>query len=141
MKRAAVAVGVVGLVLAGCGTTSSSTEDAKSQSASAAPVDTSTLAPTTAKEPARPVIAVIQTRDRKIAIHGGGRVTVRSTEGVLLAEDVPVESLRDTDPYVYDVVRSSYAGAGANHPIDARLDPKTRTQEKRDSYVEGALGN
>jgi hypothetical protein len=87
------------------------------------------------------VIAVLQTRDHRISLHVGSHVTVRTNEGALVADDVPIESLRDSDPFVYDVVRTSFAGAGATQPLDARVERNERDVQKREPFLEGAIGN
>jgi hypothetical protein len=90
------------------------------------------------------VIAVLQTRDHRISLHAGSHVTVRTNEGALVADDVPIESLRDTDPFVYDVVRSSFAGEGAPQPLDARVERHDHAMDKTNRsgpFLEGSLGN
>jgi hypothetical protein len=130
MKRVAI---LVGLFAIGCGTTS--TPD---------PTSTSTSTSTPTSTSTKPVIAVLQTRDHRISLHAGSHVTVRTNEGALVANDVPIESLRETDPYVYDVVRSSFAGPAGGEKLDARIDKHDREIEKNPRggpFLEGAMGN
>ncbi len=81
--------------------------------------------PTPADEPAPggKVIGVLQLRDERatlFAASDGLHVTVRDASGALLAQDVRVEDLRERDPFLYEVCRSSVA---MNHSLDARVDP------------------
>jgi hypothetical protein len=69
-----------------------------------------------------PVLGVLQTRDQRVTLMAapdGLRVTVRDATGAIVAQDVSVDALRETDPFLYEVCRSSTA---SNHYLDARLD-------------------
>ena len=49
----------------------------------------------------------------------GVKVTVRSNEGKLVADEVDIEALRSIDPELYDVIRS---GTATKPYLDATLD-------------------
>jgi hypothetical protein len=75
----------------------------------------------------RPVIGQLRTRDRRVtllAAHDGLRVSIEDESGAPLLTDVPVDALREQDPVIYELCRSSVA---SNHYyLDARLDLPTR---------------
>jgi hypothetical protein len=49
----------------------------------------------------------------------GLHVTVQDESGAIVADDIAVDQLRQRDPFLYDLFRSSVA---SNHYLDARLD-------------------
>jgi len=64
---------------------------------------------------------VLQTRDRRVELHSGTRITVRNNEGDLVAEDLSLDELQQRDPFLYEVCRTSFAGNDGTF-LDARLD-------------------
>jgi hypothetical protein len=90
-------------------------------------VEAAGLQPATpASAPAIP-IAGLELRDRRVTIASSGRgllVTVKGPDGALLADAIPLEKLKTTDPFLYDVCGSTVASNGAY--LDARFDPPAR---------------
>ncbi len=76
--------------------------------------------------PSSPTIAVLQTRDRRIELHLGTRVTVRNNQGELVAEDITLDELSARDPFLYDLCRASFATNDSAF-LDARLDARHDT--------------
>jgi hypothetical protein len=78
------------------------------------------------------VLGQLETRDEKATLlmsADGLRVTVHDGRGTLIAEDVKLDELRQKDPFLYEVCRSSVA---SNHYLDARLDvPSGRRSDER----------
>lgn len=98
------------LVLAACSQSAGTGGESPSPASAAAP------------PPARGfVIATVVTHDAKVNIltSAGGdlRVVVRKLDGTLVADGIPLDELRTTDPALYTVVTSARAGV-----IDATFD-------------------
>lgn len=86
----------------------------------------------TASQAHGPVVATFVTRDKKVAIVGGGRelrVVVHDTSGALVADGLSLAELRQRDPFLAVVVESAVAGADDGSYVDATLHkdkPKTK---------------
>jgi hypothetical protein len=119
--------------LAGCSAGAGTSTSASSGGASNAPSD-----PRIAEESngaaseagnLHPVIGQLRTRDRRVtlfAAHDGLRVSIDDESGTSLIQDVPIDALRDKDPALYELCRSSVASN--RYYLDARLDlPLRRT--------------
>jgi hypothetical protein len=61
------------------------------------------------------VIAVLETRDRKVSVLGTGgdvRIVVRQGDGAILADGITVDELRTLDPALHELMSTAVAGAG-----------------------------
>lgn len=114
-----VACCIVGLGGVGC-TTPSSPEPA-ARAVATTPPPKAAAGNASAGGAHGPTIAVLQTRDRRVELHSGTRVTVRNNEGDLVADDVTLDELAERDPFLYEVCRASFAQNGTEY-VDARLD-------------------
>ncbi len=82
------------------------------------------------------VLGVLQMRDQRVtlmAARDGMLVTVRDGTGAIVAQDVKVEDLRETEPFLYEVCRSATA---SNHYLDARLDRPQPLRDRRDGSLD-----
>jgi hypothetical protein len=110
---------------------------------SAVPPSSSNSEPSVAPAPRRS-LGSLRTRDREIVIHaspGGVKVTVKASNGAILADGVDLDALRTIDPDVYNIVRSGVANGGPY--LDATLDRPIRPAEavgEHDFAVSGAKG-
>ena len=67
------------------------------------------------KQPAAPaaesrVLGHLQLRGKRVTIKSGGRFTVRSRDGKVLAEDVTLQQLRAIDPALQEKLERTMAG-------------------------------
>ena len=58
------------------------------------------------------------------------KVTVKGSNGALLADHVDLDALRTLDPHLYEICRSGVAKGGTY--LDATLEPRMRGSESRD---------
>jgi hypothetical protein len=108
---------------------------------SAAPSPLQPLASTTQPANGARVLGQLQTRDQRVTLlmaHDGLHVTVHDASGGLVAQDVSIDELRQSDPFLYEVCRSSVA---SNHYLDARLDrPRGLESDRRGEHPTGMPG-
>jgi hypothetical protein len=116
---------------AGAGPTETSTP-------SAAPSPLEPLASTGEPTSGARVLGQLRTRDQRATLlmaHDGLHVTVHDASGGLVAQDLPIDELRQSDPFLYEVCRSSVA---SNHYLDARLDePRSFESAGRGEHPSG----
>jgi hypothetical protein len=77
-----------------------------------------------------PVIGRLRTRDRMVLLLASGnglRVTIEDLSGAVLAEEVPLEAVRDRDPVTYVLCTSALASRAPT--ADARLDLPPQSAE------------
>jgi hypothetical protein len=84
--------------------------------------------PTAAATPG--TLGTLHTRDRDVWLYAtpsGLKVTIKAKTGALVADQVDIDTLRTTDPQIYDIFR---AGVANGRPyLDATLDQRSREQE------------
>jgi hypothetical protein len=77
-------------------------------------------------------LGTIRTRDREVLLYAtpnGMKVTVKSKSGAVVADRVDLDTLRTTDPEIYDIFR---AGVANGRPyLDATLDDRARPREPK----------
>ena len=120
---AALAIGLVGI---GC---SSAVAPSSSGPASTEP----------AVSTSRSLLGTLRTRDREVLLYAsssGMKVTVKATNGVVIADRVDLDQLRTLDPHLYQVCRSGVASGGTY--LDATLDPRVRPTEARQEPADPA---
>jgi hypothetical protein len=125
MKTAYRALLAVGLV--GCSSGAGLGEVPRAQGSAPIPLAALT-ANAQATAPGASVLGVLQVRDQRVTLlasRDGLRVTVRDAVGAVVAENATIEELREKDPFVYEICRSSVASI---HDLDARLDHPERLQ-------------
>jgi hypothetical protein len=114
----ALAALVIGLVGFGC----SSAVAPSSGSASSEP----------AVSTSRSLLGTLRTRDREVLLYAspsGMKVTVKATNGALIADRIDLDDLRRLDPHIYQLCRSGVASGGTY--LDATLDTRMRSTESR----------
>jgi hypothetical protein len=87
----------------------------------------------------RSLLGSLRTRDREVLLYAsstGMKVTVKASNGALLADRVDLDTLRALDPHLYEICRSGVAN-GATY-LDATLDPRMRGAESRDEASHAA---
>lgn len=81
----------------------------------------------------RSFLGSLRTRDREVLLYAsstGMKVTVKGSNGALIADHVDMDALRTLDPHLYEICRSGVAKGGIY--LDATLDPRMRGSESRD---------
>lgn len=87
----------------------------------------------------RSLLGSLRTRDREVQLYASGtgvKVTVKASNGALLADRVDLDTLRALDPHLYEICRSGVAN-GATY-LDATLEPRLRGAESRDEPIRAA---
>ena len=109
MKRV-LAIGVVG----GC----AAAGFLLSRPAGEIPMPSAPSAPSQQADSAALGLGFIETRDYRVEIKSGGRYTVRTKDGKVVAKDVTVEGLRATNPRLHQVLKRALVSPERNN--DAR---------------------
>jgi hypothetical protein len=87
----------------------------------------------------RGLLGSLRTRDREVLLYAsatGVKVTVKTPGGAMVAERVDLDTLRTTDPHLYEVCRSGLAKSGPY--LDATLDSRMREPMPRDESPRAA---
>ena len=74
-------------------------------------------------------LGTIVTHDAKVSIlssAGDLRLVVRKADGAIVADGIPIDELRTTDPLLHTIVTSSVAKASPGTFLDATLEPTLR---------------
>jgi hypothetical protein len=90
----------------------------------------------TAATTSRNLLGTLRTRDREVLLYAsatGMKVTIKASNGALIADRVDLDALRAVDPQIYEICRSGVASGGTY--LDATLDPRMRPLERRDEPV------
>ena len=66
---------------------------------------------------ARPNVGFLETRDHRIELKGGGRYTIRTKNGGIVAKDVTLDELRANNPNLHQILERAMA---PNRNNDAR---------------------
>ena len=114
-----------GLALA-CAPAPSSPEPAESAS-STRPTEQAAVVAASKEEKKQAVIAVIQTREHRLAIHSGEagpRFSVALQDGRVIARELDEHALSERYTNLFEIYRSGYASGGPY--LDARRDPPAR---------------
>ena len=73
------------------------------------------------------MLGTLRTRDREVLLYAspaGMKVTIKAPNGMLVADQVDLDTLRTLDPHIYDICRSGIAGRPSY--LDATLDSRMR---------------
>jgi hypothetical protein len=84
----------------------------------------------------RALLGTLRTRDREMLLYAsatGMKVTVKASNGALVADGVDLEALRALDPHLYEICRSGVAN-GATY-LDATLDTRMRASKSHEDPV------
>jgi hypothetical protein len=112
----------LGIAFLGCGCSSAVTPSS--------PLPTE---PSTAATSSRSLLGSLRTRDREVLLYAsatGMKVTIKGSNGALIADRVDLDALRTLDPHIYQICRSGLAN-GATY-LDATLDTAHRESRSRD---------
>lgn len=117
---------LAGAIVLACAPAPSSTEPAESAS-STRPTEQAEVALASEEEKKQAVIAVIQTRDHRLAIHAsdaGPQFSVALRDGRVLARELDERAFSERYTNLFEIYRSGYASGGPY--LDARRDPPAR---------------
>jgi hypothetical protein len=95
-----------------------------------------TSEPSTTATSSRNLLGTLHTRDREVLLYTsatGMKVTVKASNGALIADRVDLDALRAVDPQIYEICRSGVANGGTY--LDATLDSRVRGVQPRDEPV------
>jgi hypothetical protein len=123
--------------LTGCSSGAGPSETSTGGATAAAPRDEPVASAPQASQPgsASRVLGQLRTRDQRVTLLTGSdglHVTVQNGSGAIVAEDIAIDELRQRDPLLYDLCRSSVA---SNHYLDARLDVPRETRPRAASWA------
>jgi hypothetical protein len=123
------------LALVACSSSVGPSETAAGGTTAAAPREEQVLSAPAASQTSdgSRVFGQLRTRDQRVTLltgPGGLHVTVQNESGVVVAEDISMDDLRQRDPSLYELCRSSVA---SNHYLDARLDIPLRPRGGRET--------
>lgn len=85
------------------------------------PMPSAPSVPTKQADSAALGLGFIETREYRIEVKAGGRYTVRTKKGNVVAKDVTLDGLRATNPQLHQVLKRAMATPGRNN--DARVPP------------------
>ena len=115
---AALAIAFLGF---GCSSAVTPSSPASSSPASTEPSITSS----------RSFLGSLRTRDREVLLYAsptGMKVTLKGSDGAVIADRVDLDALRALDPHIYEICRSGVANGAAY--LDATLDTRVRSEPR-----------